>query len=794
MRVFIAAHSHIDAAWLWTLDETVRVCAESFRKVLSLLREHPGVVYVQSSALYYRWMEERYPELFREIAEAVREGRWKVTLPYVESDAYMPSGETLIREIVYAQRYFAERFSVKPETLWLPDSFGFSNTLPSLAAGCGARYFYTQKLNWNDTILFPYRLFRWRGPDGRELLAYISPGGYSGGVSRERIEEELAEMRRLGFDIVYTLYGYGDHGGGIDEDMASAADKLVEEGYAEPAGPDEFFHAVEEAGYSLPLWEGELYLQYHRGVWTTQAGFKRRYRQAENLLVDAELLYSMASMIGVASERVGGALKEAWESILVLAFHDIISGSSIREVYEEGERVLASVRDRALGAAAASMRSILRLGDVKGGRMYLFNTLPWRREAVVALEDGVIHAGPLPPLGYAPARVSEGYGVAVKEECSSVTVSNRHFTARFDRRTGSLSSLVRDGEEFLGGPARLAIYVDEPTPGRRTIIGGLDATLFDAWELFHMHPPSGASLDVLERPEKVSVRRLGGQLVEVSARYRYRQDGREDSVFGLTWRVDGAAPWVELRVDADWHAAHRLAKLMIPLASEPRVVYFDQPYGWAERRSACSGGASLFDRAMWEVPARNWVYTPYTGSRGLVVLSDGVYGYSYGCGQVGLSILRAPKYPEPLGGGDQGFTDQGRHEVRIGIAAAGPVSGLGMVERMALEFTRPPLVWRAEEEGSGLYGEEHSMASAEGAILTAVEPLTPSTYLLRLYNPDPLPVEAVVALPARVVAAWRTLHGGEELEQVGFEENRVRLRLRGREVATVKVRVERTLQ
>ncbi len=794
MKVFIAAHSHIDAAWLWTLDETIKVCAESFRKVLSLLREHPGVVYVQSSALYYKWMEERYPEVFREIVEAVKGGRWKVTLPYVEMDAYMPSGETLIREIVYAQRYFADRFSVKPETLWLPDSFGFTNTLPSLAAGCGVKYFYTQKLNWNDTILFPYRLFRWRGPDGRELLAYISPGGYSGKVSCDRLEEELGEMEAQGLDIVYTLYGYGDHGGGIDEDMASAADKLVEEGYAEPAGPDEFFHAVEEAGYRLPLWEGELYLQYHRGVWTTQAGFKRRYRQAENLLVDAELLYSMASMIGVASERVGSALREAWENLLVLAFHDIISGSSISGVYEEGERILASIRDRALGVAATAMRNILRLGDVKSGRVYLFNTLPWRREAVIALEDGVIHAGPLPPTGYTPARMKDGYEVSVREEGSTITVENRHFTARFDRRTGSLISLARDSQEYLGGAPRLAIYVDEPTPGRRTIIGGLDATLFDAWELFHVHYPSGARLEALDKPEEVSVKRLGRQLVEVTARYRYRQDGREDSVFKLTWRIDGAAPWVELRLSVDWHAAHRLAKLLIPLAAQARVIYFDQPYGWAERRPPSDAAASLFDKAMWEAPARNWVYVPYTGSSGLAVFSDGVYGYSYGHSHLGLSIIRAPKYPEPLSGGELGFTDQGQHEVRIGIAVAAPVSGLNAVERMALEFTRPPLVWRAEEEGSGLYGEEHSMAKAEGALLTAVEPLAPDTYLLRLYNPDPLPVDAEVVLPARVLAAWRALHGGEELEPVGYEENRVRLRLRGREVATVKVRVERPLQ
>ena len=793
MRVFIAAHSHIDAAWLWTLEETIKVCSESFSKVLDLLERHPGVVYVQSSALYYRWMEKYHPQLFKRIVEAVKSGRWKVTLPFVETDAYMPSGETIIREIVYAQRYFREKFSVDPKTLWLPDSFGFSNTLPSLAAGCGVKYFYTQKLNWNDVILFPYRLFRWRGPDGKSLLAYISPGGYSGSLSRERVEEELAEMRSNGFDTVYTLYGYGDHGGGLDEEMAAQADKMVEEGYARPAGPDEFFRAVEEAGYKLPVWEGELYLQYHRGVWTTQAGFKRRFRQAENLLLDAEALYSMASMMGLASDAGAAALENTWADLLVLAFHDIISGSSIREVYEEAEKILARIRDRAVSTIASSVKSLLRLGDTKRGRVYVLNTLPWRREAVLALEEGVIHAGPIPPLGYTPARHSEGYSVSVSQEGRSVTVSNRFFEARFDSRTGALYSLRRGGWEALGAPVLLHVYVDEPLPGRRTIKGGLDATLFDAWELFHTHRPGGAEYVVLDKPEEFRVKRLGGSLVEVVARYRYRQEGRRDSLFTITWRVDGASPWVELRVQVDWHAAHRLVKLIVPFASSPSTIYFDQPYGWTERRPPCSAAASLFDRAMWEVPARNWVYAPYTETRGLAVFSDTVYGYSYGCGHVGLSLIRAPKYPEPISGGDEGYTDQGRHEARMGVAALDGVSGLSTVERLAMEFTRPPLVWRADEEGSGLYGEEHGFASSSGAVLAAVVPLGGNTYLLRLYNPEPGSVDAEVKLPARVVSAWRALHGGEELERVEHGENLVRVKLGPREVATVKVVVEKTL-
>ncbi len=793
MKIFIAAHSHIDAAWLWTLNETIDVCAKSFDKVLRLLDRHPGVVYVQSSALYYKWMEERHPEIFSRILKAVKEGRWKVVLPYVESDAYMPSGETLIRGIVYAQRYFAEKFGVEPKTLWLPDSFGFSSTLPSLAAGCGVRYFYTQKLNWNDTILFPHRVFEWRGPDGRSLLAYISPGGYSGPLSKERVEKEAEEMKRQGVDAVLTLYGYGDHGGGIDEEMASAADKLVEEGFVEPGGPDEFLRFIEEAGYRLPVWEGELYLQYHRGVWTTQAEFKRRFRQAETLLIEAETLYSIASMTGIAGERGARLLGEAWERLLTLSFHDIISGSSIREVYEEGEKILAEVRDRALGVAAAAMDGLIGLGDTKPGRLYVFNTLPWRRESVIVLEEGVVHAGEMPPLGYTPAALEEGYRVDVEENGSALTVSSKRLTASFDRRSGALVSLKARGKEFLSAPVLLRVYVDEPSPGRRTIIGDIDAVVFDAWELYHLHGAGGTSFTVLKTPEEVRVRRLGSQVVEVEAKYRYTQEGRPDSVFTLTWRVDGASPWVELRIRADWHAAHRLVKLVVPLPLRRGEAYFGQPYGWVRRRAPCSPDASLYDYAMWEVPANKWVYVPYTSGEGLLTVSDSIYGYSFNCTELGASVIRAPHYPRPLAGGDEGYTDQGVHEARIALAPMYSVGGMDVIEKTALEFLRPPMLWRAEREGSGLYSESYSAAEARGAILTAIEPLSGGEYLLRLYNPEPVGVEAEVRLPARLIGAWEALHGGRPLGEAVYEENRVKVKMRARSVATVRVRIEKTL-
>ena len=185
MRAYIVAHSHIDAAWLWTLDETIEVCRESFLRVLDLLDKHKAVKYVQSSALYYEWMEKKHPEVAERIRKAVKEGKWEPVLPWVEFDTNIPMGESLIRQILYAKSYFLEHLGYDPKVVWLPDTFGFNWALPTIMAGFGIKYFLTHKLRWNDTVLYPMHYFYWQGPDGSKVLAHITFGGYGGEVSEK---------------------------------------------------------------------------------------------------------------------------------------------------------------------------------------------------------------------------------------------------------------------------------------------------------------------------------------------------------------------------------------------------------------------------------------------------------------------------------------------------------------------------------------------------------------------------------------------------------------------------------
>ena len=786
----MVAHSHIDAAWLWTLEETVKVCKDSFEKVLDLLEKHKGVVYVQSSALYYKWMEEKYPSLFQRIKRAVLDGKWHLALPFVETDAYMPSGEALIRQIVTARRYFREKFGVEPKTVFLPDTFGFTNALPSLAKLSGAEYFITHKLNWNDAIEFPYRLFWWRGPDGNKLLAHILMGSYSGFPGEDRIREEIEKMKSFqGLEITYIFYGYGDHGGGISEEMADMADKLYEKGVAEPAGPDEFFRYVEEElADRLPEYEGELYLQYHRGVFTTQARFKRNYAKTERILLLAESLSTIAWMLGSSYED----LSEAWEKLLLLDFHDIIAGSSIPEVYDEAERVLASVRDRAVASLSKSLQFLLKLQGLNRGELIAFNPLPWAREAVILERGSVMFSGKLDSYrGTALQRNPEKYKVVIDEVGHRVRVSNRHLTAVFDKKTGSLIGLSNGNMNAIDdgrGGVHIQVLVDEPKPGRRTVWQSLDATIFDAWEVFYTHYPEGVKMERLLNPETFSVRRLGPEAVIVSAKYRYRQAGRPDSVFTLRYIVDGASKWVSLEIEADWKASHRIAKLYIPFREAVDEIYFEQPYGWVQRVVPGSEKASLFDKAMWEAPLQRWVYVPGE-SVGLVILNESTYGCDYGSRYLRLSLLRAAEYPKPFTGESKAYlTDQGEHVFRIGIMPVNGKTSFSRIQRAAMEFVHPPLVWRLEEEKEKSEKGYFSFELAGEPILTAMLPQAKNSVLVRVYNPDPASQEFSIEFPVKILAAYKTTHDGEKiLESLTVSENTVKGVLKPREVATLRI-------
>src|SRR5215211_6225303 len=358
-RLALTGHAHLDLAWLWPVSETLRKGRRTFASVLSLMERYEDFVFNQSSAQLYHWIETGSPEIFKRVKRRVEEGRWEpVGGSWVESDCQIPSGESMVRQMLYGQRYFEDKFGHRSRVAWLPDAFGFSPALPQLLRGAGMEGFFTYKLNWSETNEFPYDLYEWEGIDGSTVIAhdFENPGqDYNGNITPHDLYGTWSnfEGKRHHPESLFS-FGWGDGGGGPSEQMLENYARLK----SFPAMPrlrmahvNEFFESLTREG--LPRWTGELYLELHRGTLTTQTRVKKLNREAEHRLLEAEALATLAALHGGEYQRE--ELETAWKTLLLNQFHDILPGTSIGEVYEVTEKELADVvrtarklRDRAM--------------------------------------------------------------------------------------------------------------------------------------------------------------------------------------------------------------------------------------------------------------------------------------------------------------------------------------------------------------------------------------------------------------------------------------------------------------
>ncbi|MBA3906210.1 MAG: alpha-mannosidase, partial [Pseudonocardiales bacterium] len=367
-RVYAVGHAHIDSAWLWPVRETVRKVTRTFANALQLMDHDDGFVFAASSAQQYAWMRDHQPELFARIRKRAAEGRFvPVGGMWVESDTNMPGGEAMARQFVLGAGFFRDELGVESDGVWLPDSFGYSAALPQIAAAAGRRWFLTQKISWNETNRFPHHTFAWEGIDGTRILTHFPPvDTYNAeltGAELARAQRQFAEKGRANTSLV--PFGWGDGGGGPTREMLAAAHRTRDlEGSptVRLARPSEFFAAAGAEYPAPPVWSGELYLEYHRGTYTTQARTKRGNRRSEHLLREAEL-WSTAATVRTGVPYPVETLRSCWETVLLQQFHDILPGTSIAWVHRQAEREYARVAEDLEALIAEALATLTGPGD-----------------------------------------------------------------------------------------------------------------------------------------------------------------------------------------------------------------------------------------------------------------------------------------------------------------------------------------------------------------------------------------------------------------------------------------------
>ncbi|GAA1877980.1 alpha-mannosidase [Lapillicoccus jejuensis] len=639
-RLVGVGHAHIDSAWLWPVRETKRKVARTFSNVLDLMDRYDDFVFAASSAQQYAWLKEDQPEVFERLRKRVADGRFvPVGGMWVESDTNLPGGEAMARQFVAGKRFFLEELGVETDEVWLPDSFGYSGALPQIVAASASHYFLTQKISWNETNVMPHHTFQWEGIDGTRVFTHFPPvDTYNAeltAVELARAERQHAE--RGVSDLSLVPFGYGDGGGGPTREMVETARRKADlEGSpkVQLARPDEFFG---QAAQELPepaVWAGELYLEFHRGTYTSQARTKLGNRRCEHLLREAELWAATATVRTGATYPVD-VLREAWETVLLQQFHDILPGSSIAWVYQVAEENYARVEAALTAVVDEAQRALAGTG----GRTLVFNASPFAVAGVPALGAGT--ATP------AAARVAaDGDGVVLESDAVTARLDAQgHVVSLVDRRTGR--DAIAPGEKGN----ELLVFRDTPNQ-------------WDAWDVdkaYERMPLDVVATTGVEVDGDTVVVRRTVSASTVVQRVRLSPDG-------------GA---LEIETEVDWHEKQKLLKLAFVLDVHAETSASEIQFGHVRRATHTN---TSWDMARFEISGHRWVRVDEPGF-GVTLANDRVYGRDVtrrpreGGGLVSVvreSLLRAPLFPDPHA--DQG-THVFRHALRVGELLEGVAEG-----------------------------------------------------------------------------------------------------------------------
>jgi alpha-mannosidase len=655
-------HAHIDSAWLWPVRETIRKCARTFSTVIDLMDEHPEFVFACSSAQQFAWIKRDYPELFARIKTKVAAGQFvPVGSMWVESDTNMPGGEAMARQLLAGKRFFLDEFGIDCAEVWLPDSFGYSAALPQIVAAAGAKYFLTQKISWNQTNRMPHHTFWWQGIDGTRVFTHFPPVDT---YNSQLVPSELLHAERNYADhghgsMSLVPYGFGDGGGGPTREMiARGARSRSLEGLPtlEFSSPLAFFDAAQADYPDAPTWVGEMYLELHRGTYTSQSRTKHGNRRSEHLLRAAEL-WSTAAAVLLGAEYPYERLEKHWHTVLLQQFHDILPGSSIAWVYRVAEQNYAELAADLEELIADRTRLLAGGDDPAADRPVTFNAAPHR-------VDGV------PALGAGPAAGGLGDPVTAQQVADPITISNGRIRVSVDGR-GLISSLVElaSGRDVIpAGKAGNLLQVHRDIPNE-----------WDAWDVDEHYRRTATDLDVAQSITLAA----DDDLAVVRIARAFGSSTLEQQV-----SLSRGADKIEIRTSVDWHERQKLLKLAFPLDVHADRSAAETQFGHVFRPTHTN---TSWEAARFEICAHRWIHVAEPGF-GVAIANDRTYGHDVTTAArpddggakaittVRLSLLRAPLYPDP-------DADQGAHVFHTSLT---PAADIAAAVRSGYEINLPP--------------------------------------------------------------------------------------------------------
>lgn len=647
-QLAVIGHAHIDTAWLWPMAETKRKCVRSFSSAVALMDRYPNYKFVCSQAQQLAWIKAEYPGLYARIQEKVKAGQFiPAGATWVEPDTNIPSGESLVRQFLYGQRFFKQEFGEISNVFWEPDVFGYAAALPQLMRGVGVDYFLTQKLSWNEFNKPHQHSFYWEGLDGSRVLAHFPPvDTYNSLANVHDVLLNVANYKDHDrSNHSYLLFGFGDGGGGPTDAMLEQLTRMENvDGLPQVTmrAPEDFFERLQDELKAETVWRGELYFENHRGTYTSQSRAKQLNRRCEHKLHNAEFL-SVVNWLVNQEAYPHQRFREWWQLVLTNQFHDILPGSSIHDVYVEANQIYAQVVEALNAHIDEQMRLLL---DGKEGYT-LVNTLGFpRREVVVLPEEGsslqknrdgrAMGVVQMPAYGFLPmerATTAEPRQVSIQHTEDEYVLENELVQVRLNAK-GQITRFYEKAHQREIIPAdavgnQLVLYEDKPFA-------------YEAWnvDIYYLEKqPSVGSDFTCQIQESGPLRVVLRVEQKMGERSRIVQD------ISLT----AISPRLDFNTQVDWQEDQQFLRVLFPFNLRSDAATYEVQYGNVSRPTHFN---TPYDLARFEVPAQRWADLSEPDF-GVALLNDGKYGYACHGNVLSLSLLRAPNNPDPQA--DRGF-------------------------------------------------------------------------------------------------------------------------------------------
>ncbi len=804
--LYSIGHSHIDVAWLWTYRVTRNKATRTFATNIDLIENNPDYLFMSSQPQLYEYVKEDEPELYEKIKKAIKDNRWEVEGGmWVEADTNITSGESLVRQFLFGKRFFKEEFNKENEVLWLPDVFGYSANLPQICQKSGIKYFYTTKIGWNEYDKFPYDTFNWRGIDGTTILTHF-------GCAIEYKEQETDWMttynpdtrpefiigawnryqqKDLNKTILYD-FGYGDGGGGPTQQMIDEI-KLYKKGI--PGCPNvmlttvkSFFHNLENevsCNNHLPEWSGEMYLEFHRGTYTSQALTKKSNRESEHLYHDVENLASLAMLVDSATYPQK-AINASWKEILLNQFHDVLPGSSIHEVYQDTlnyyDRIFKSGKDM----LNTAIDSIAKHISIDSDSIVVLNTLSYKRSPIVIIDeeisglidsDGsiipcqktydnktVFIAKNVPSKGYKAFKIKQNNKEFNKMNCSLKEIETNKLIVKFDDKMHIISLFDKNEKRETLPKNKIA----------NQIIAYEDVSLKDdAWNVQAYYEEKSFLIDNVS---EANVIENGPVRCVIQVKRKFK-----NSLFDIKIIAYKEKDMLYFDYDVDWHEHNLFVKAEYPIDVNAKNAVYDIQFSYIERPVHKN---TLWDFARFECCGHKFADLSDNGY-GLSIINDCKYGYNATRDTLKISLLKCSTYPDKM-------QDQGHHSFAYAIYPHSKNHIEANTTMLAYDFNYKPLTKHISKNNGNLPSElSFFFTNKNNIVIETIKKAEDSDEIIvRMYESENKQTACTLHSFFNIIKATETNLMEERIEEIKTDSNAVNLLFKPFEIKTISLKIK----